>query len=250
MILSVKSSIQKIVERFFINIVIWESLQTVILGLLFGISAIFWLPRSITLRLFVGMFMGILCPLLVIGRRHSLNRKAYVHILNHLPQPRRWQIMGLFPALFVLTIWSFIIAHGHLKLFITYMCWGICCICISDFFDKRQPRLGDAWGWSAFSIVLLMSAPFWGALWFGRTLFSPWLATFCFSINPVFSGLKSIKDMTMRDPLQDSLLYAFTQSGQVEVYSLPWWSGAVLYLVISFIFLELTTRSRLRVYSA
>ena len=112
----------------------------------------------------------------------------------------------------------------------------------ADLFDKRSGRLAEAWGGAVIAIIALGAAPFWGALLFGRTELAPWVATSCISAHPVYTGLKAEGHLSLQDPL----LYEVTQSGLVEVYPLPWWSGAVALLVISIFCWELTARSDLR----
>jgi hypothetical protein len=77
---------------------------------------------------------------------------------------------------------------------------------------------------------------------FGRTAFSPWIATFCISAHPVYTGLKSEGYLS----LQDAMMYEVTQSGLVEVHQLPWWSSALGLLIISAICWEITARTQLR----
>ena len=224
------------------NILLWQSMRRILAGIVLVFVVGFLLPSTMTERLWIGSLFGLACPLLVLGRRRSLNREVYAVILSSLPHPRRWQIWGLSPAFFIIALWSVMIAQGSLKLSFTLFCWGVCCVSLADLFDKRKARLGDAWSSSILSITILVTAPFWGALWFGRTVFSPWIATLCLGAHPTISGLKSLGMVALQDPL----LYRITQSGLVEIQPLPWWAGAFLYLFLSFICLELTVRSLLK----
>ena len=224
------------------NILLWQNSRRIIFGFLTLIIALFLLPDQITLRLWVGVALGLLCPLLVLGRRRALNREIYSVILRGLPRQRRWQLWGLTPAFFIVILWAMIIAQGSWKVGVIYFSWGVCCVSLADLFDKRSGRLAEAWGGATLGILMLGSAPFWGALMFGRTAFSPWIATLCISAHPVYTGLKSEGHLS----LQDALMYEVTQSGLVEVHQLPWWSSALGLLFISAICWEFTARTQLR----
>ncbi len=224
------------------NILLWRSSWRIFTGLIGLLLALILIPDDLTTRLWIGVSLGSLCPLLVLGRRRSLNRDAYALILSSLPRQRRWQLWGLTPAFFIITLWSVMLAQGLWQVGVVYCSWGILCVSLADLFDKRKVRLAEAWGWSILFILGLGSAPFWGALFFGRTAFSPWIATICISAHPVYTGLKSVG----RHSLQDPLLYEITQSGLVEVQPLPWWFGALFLLGISALCWELTARSKLR----
>ena len=225
------------------NILLWQSAKRIVWGVCLLLASLMFMPQDITFRLWFGLSLGLLCPLLVLGRRHSLNREAYALILSALPKQRRWQIWGLTPAFFVIFLWATLIAQGSWKIGLIFLSWGIACVSLSDLFDKRRVRLAEAWGWSSLCIMLLASTPFWGALFFGRTAFSPWIATVCISAHPVYTSLKSIG----RHSLQDPLLYEYTQSGLVEVLPLPWWAGSLSLLILSVICWEITARSDLRI---
>lgn len=224
------------------NILLWHHSRRILFGLLALLLAFFMLPHHLTLRLWSGVSLGLLCPLLVLGRRRALNREVYALILRGLPKRRRWQLWGLTPAFFIIILWSLVIARGSWKMSLIYFTWGVCCVSIADLFDKRSGRLAEAWGSSILSVLVLGAAPFWGALMFGRTAFSPWIATFCINAHPVYTGLKSEGYLS----LQDHLLYEVTQSGLVEVYPLPWWSSVLIFSVISAVCWELTARAQLR----
>lgn len=224
------------------NILLWHNSRRILFGLICLLVALFILPHEITVRLWVGVALGLLCPLLVLGRRRALNREVYALILRGLPKRRRWQLWGLTPSFFIVMLWSLVIARGSWRMSLIYGAWGICCVSIADLFDKRSGRLAEAWGSASLSVLLLGGAPFWGALMFGRTAFSPWIATLCISAHPVYTGLKSEGYIS----LQDALLYEVTQSGLVEVYPLPWWSSPLICLAISAICWELTARAQLR----
>ena len=224
------------------NILLWRIYYRILAGVVSLLLMLAFVPTHTTTRLWLGVGLGLLCPLLVLGRRRSLNREAYALILQSLPRQRRWQLLGLTPAFFIVSLWSIMIAQGSWQLGVIYLSWGIACVSLADLFDKRQVRIAEAWGWSVLFILALGTAPFWGALFFGRTAFSPWIATLCISAHPVYTGLKSIG----KHALQDPLLYEITQSGLVEVHPLPWWFGTVILLVISIFCWELTTRSRMR----
>ncbi len=227
------------------NILLWQSKRRILWGVGLLLLSLIFIPNEITLRLWFGLAAGLLCPLLVLGRRRSLNREAYALILRALPRQRRWQIWGLTPSFFVVLLWAILIAHGSWKIFVIFLSYGIACISLSDFFEKQNVRLAIAWGWSSLSIIAIATAPFWAALFFGRTAFSPWIATFSISAHPVYSGLKSIG----RHSLQDPLLYDFTQSGLIEVLPVPWWAGSLTLLVISVACWEMTARIKLSINS-
>lgn len=225
-----------------LNILMWRNSWRIFVGILSLLLTPFLIPDDLTNRLWVGVLLGLLCPLLVLGRRRSLNRSTYALILSSLPRRRRWQLLGLTPSIFVITLWSVMLAKASWRLGIIYLSWGITCVSIADLFDKKKVRIAEAWGWSFVLIAAMGSAPFWGALFFGRTAFSPWIATLCMSAHPVYTGLKSLG----RHSLQDPLLYQITQSGLVEVHPLPWWVGTTLLLIISMCCWELTSRSQLK----
>ena len=224
------------------NILLWRNYWRILIGVLALLAAPLSLPEHLTSRLWVGVLLGLLCPLLVLGRRRSLNRSTYALLLSSLPRRRRWQLLGLTPSIFVITLWSVMLAQGSWRLGLIFLSWGVMCVSIADFFDKRKVRLAEAWGWSVICILVVGSAPFWGALFFGRTAFSPWVATLCMSAHPVYTGLKSLGHQSLQDPL----LYEITQSGLVEVHPLPWWTGIILLLMMSIICWELTSRSQLK----
>lgn len=224
------------------NILLWQSKRRIIFGVLSLILMLFWLPDGLTSRLWVGVGLGLACPLLVLGRRRTLNREVYATILSSLPRRRRWQLWGLTPSLFMITLWSLVIAQGSWRLGMIFFFWGVCCVSIADFFDKRLRRVSEAWISTTLCVLGLGGAPFWGALLFGRTAFSPWFATLCIEAHPVYSGLRSVGRLALQDPL----LYEITQSGLVEVHPLPWWFGSLCFGVLSMICWELTARSNLR----
>jgi hypothetical protein len=223
------------------NILLWQSKWRVGFGIVALLLTLLFIPENVTTRLWLGVGLGLLCPLLVLGRRRSLNREAYALILSALPRQRRWQLWGLTPSFFIVALWAIMIAQGSWQLGLIFLSWGVACVSLADFFDKRKVRLAEAWGWSLVFILTLGSAPFWGALFFGRTAFSPWVATLCISAHPVYTGLKSIG----RHSLQDPLLYEITQSGLVEVHPLPWWSSTCFLLLLSALCWELTARSNI-----
>ena len=223
------------------NILLWQMMRRILACVLLALFAAFTLPHALTERLWVGALCGLAVPLLILGRRRSLNRRTYAQILGNLPHRRWWQVWGLTPIFFMIALWSIVIARGSPKLSFTFFMWGVCCASIADLFDQREARLGEAWGYSTLLIGVLVSSPFWGALWFGRTAFSPWVATLSLSIHPTFAGLKSTGAVTLQDPL----LYELTQSGFVEVHPLPWWIASCVYLVLSLICLEIAARTPL-----
>lgn len=225
------------------NILLWQSKWRIIFGVITLLASLFVIPDELTARLWSGLSFGLLCPLLVLGRRRSLNREVYALILSALPRQRRWQIWGLTPAFFVVGLWSMLIAQGAWQIGLIFLSWGVACVSLSDFFDKKRGKLAEAWGWASLTIIGLASAPFWGALLFGRTAFSPWIATFCMNAHPVYAGLKSVG----RHALQDPLLYEITQSGLVEVSPLPWWFGSLVLFGLSALCWELTARSELKI---
>ena len=223
------------------NILLWQSVRRVLFGIFLAMTVALFLPDSITERLWVGSLFGLACPFLVLGRRRLLNREVYTLLLASLPHRRWWQFWGLTPACFTIALWSIVIARGHLALTLTFFCWGVCCVSIADLFDQRRQTIGSAWANSIVLISLFLTAPFWGALWFGRTVFSPWIASLCLGIHPTFTGLKALGQMTLQDPI----LYQITQSGLVEVHPLSWWSGVAFYSLISLLCLEFAVRSPL-----
>ena len=223
------------------NILFWNSKYRIIVGVVVGLFVAFNLPNLPSLRLWIGTLFGLLCPFLVLGRRQALNPRVFSILQSGFPRPRRLQIQSLTPALFIILMWSMIIAQAHFKLTFTFFTWGMCCVFIADLFDQRNPHIGNAWAYSVVSVGLLATTPFWGSIWFGQTVFTPWIATFCLEFHPVFSGLKSLDYVT----LQDSLLYQVTQSGSVEIRSIPWWGGSFFYLLICLLCLEITVRSPL-----
>ena len=220
------------------NILLWQSMRRVMVGLALAFLTGLLLPSELAARLWMGACCTLLLPLMVIGRRRLLNRTIYARMLASSPYRRRWQLGSLSPAFFIILLWSVMIAQGHLKLTLIYFTWGLCCVCIADLFDQWQSHLGGAWAYSILSITLLLTAPFWGALWFGRSIFSPWIASLCLGLHPTFMGLKATGQVTLQNPL----LYQLTQSGLVEVYVLPWWIGLIVYLLISCICIELNIR--------
>lgn len=224
------------------NILLWQSKLRIFFGVTSLLLILFWIPEGLTERLWVGVVLGLACPLLVLGRRRELNREAYAMILSSLPRRRRWQLWGLTPALFIVVLWSMVIAQGSWHLGLIFVSWGVCCVSIADLFDKRLNRLPEAWLSTVISVAILGGAPFWGALLFGRTAFAPWIATLCISAHPVYSGLKSVGKLS----LQDEILYEVTQSGLVEVHPLPWWFGSIILVGISVLCCEITARSTLR----
>ena len=223
------------------NILLWQSMKRVLVGLILAFLTGFLLPYELAARLWIGAIYSLLLPLMVIGRRRSLNRNAYAHMLSSYPYRRIWQIGSLSPAIFIVLLWSVMIAQGHFKLTIIYFVWGLCCVSIADLFDHWQVHLGGAWAYSTIVIIALLTSPFWGALWFGRTVFSPWIASLCFGLHPTFMGLKATGQVTLQNPL----LYQLTQSGLVEVYVLPWWIGLIIYLLISLLCIEINVRKPL-----
>ena len=146
------------------NILLWQSAQRIVWGVCLLLASLMFMPQEITYRLWFGLGLGLLCPLLVLGRRHSLNREAYALILSALPRQRRWQIWGLTPAFFIIFLWATLIAQGSWKIGLIFLSWGVACVSLSDLFDKRRVRLAEAWGWSSLCIMLLASTPF-GALY-------------------------------------------------------------------------------------
>ena len=224
-----------------INILFWQSVKRILSGLLLALILLLVLPSFPVWRFWCGTLLGLACPLLVLGRRQALNARVYSILLSTLPRPRRWQLLSLTPAFFVILLFALIIAQGSMKLTLTFFMWGVCCVSISDLFDHHYRALGQAWTLSLMSITTLISAPFWGAIWFGSTPLAPWLATVVFGTHPTFSGLQALGVVTLQAPV----MYDLTQSGLVEVHPLPWWSGACLYGVITLFCVEYMVRTRL-----
>ena len=92
------------------NILLWQSKLRIFFGVTSLLFILFWIPEGLTERLWVGVLLGLACPLLVLGRRRELNREAYAMILSSLPRRRRWQLWGLTPAFFIVALWSMVIA--------------------------------------------------------------------------------------------------------------------------------------------
>ena len=221
-----------------LSILFWQSLSRFAGGLLLALALVFLLPPVGTARLVWGGLVGLACPLLVLGRREQLNRPAYSIFLRGLSRPRAWQLRGLIPALVVSFAWSLIVAHAEPRQTLTLFAWGAACVMLADLFDALHERAGVAWAYATLCLGALYTAPIWGAVWFGEEALSPWLSTLSFNLHPAFASLMA----SGSPPLQDPLLYSLTQSGLVEVRTLPWWSAGAFYALICLVCLELTVR--------
>jgi hypothetical protein len=221
-----------------LSILFWQSLARFAGGLLIAFALVLLLPPAGTERLLWGGLAGLACPLLVLGRREQLNRPAYALFLRSLSRPRAWQLRGLIPALVVSFAWSLVIAHGEPRQTLTLLSWSAACVMLGDLFDALHERAGVAWAYATLCLGALYTAPLWGAIWFGEEALSPWLSTLSFNLHPAFAALMA----TGASPLQDHLLYTLTQSGLVEVRTLPWWSAGIFYALICLTCLELTVR--------
>jgi len=224
-----------------LSIVLWQSFHRIIAGALFLIAFTIFLPNEMIYRQLWGALIGLLAPLLVLGRRAQLKRAAYDKFSRTLKHPRRWELQGIFPSLTIIALWSIAVSRTNLREALIYFSWYLMCLMIGELFDVRRERLGEAWAYTALCILALISTPLWGALWFGVTPLSPWIASLSLGLNPVFSAAASLGHSVLQDPI----LYRYTLSGLVEVRTFAWWLAPLFYLTLSLILLELITRSPL-----
>jgi hypothetical protein len=103
------------------NILLWQSKWRVGFGIVALLLTLLLIPENVTTRLWLGVGLGLLCPLLVLGRRRSLNREAYALILSALPRQRRWQLWGLTPSFFIVALWAIMIAQGSWQLGLIFL---------------------------------------------------------------------------------------------------------------------------------
>lgn len=215
--------------------IVWPALSRLLFGALILFLLIIMLPHTPVERHVWGGLLGLLAPLLVVGRRESLNRASYHLYQRTLPSPRLWELKGLFPALSMLCLWALVVSRGAPKATLVYCSWYALCALTADCFDVRRERLGEAWAYSFVTLLILISAPLWGAIWFGDTALSPWPATLSLGLHPVFAAVSSSAESALQAPL----LYQYTLSGLVEVRTTPWWCAPLCYLTLSVLLLEL-----------
>lgn len=219
--------------------ILWPALPRLIGGAITVLILTYKLPSDPIERQLWGAALGLLAPLLALGRRELLNRAAYHHYQRTLTHPRLWELKGLLPAFSILIFWSLLVSQAQGPLFVVYLSWYSLCLLIGDFFDVKRERLGEAWAYTSVVLISLITAPLWGALWFGETPFTPWVATLSIGLHPTFAAVSSSAEVALQVPL----LYQNTLSGLVEVRSLPWWIAPVCYVAVSLTLLELITRS-------
>jgi len=224
-----------------LSIILWQSFHRILAGAFFLIAFTLFLPEDMIQRQLWGGVIGLLAPLLVLGRRTQFKRESYDVFSRTLKHPRRWELQGIFPSLTMIGMWAFVVSRADPREALIYFCWYLMCLMIGELCDLKRERLGEAWAYTSVSIILFMTAPLWGALWFGVTPLRPWVATLSLGLNPVFSAASSVGEGVLQNPT----LYAYTLSGLVEVRSLAWWYAPLCYFILSWILLELITRSAL-----
>ena len=224
-----------------LSIILWQSFHRILAGGFFLIAFTLFLPEDMILRQLWGGVIGLLAPLLVLGRRAQFKREAYDMFSRTLKHSRRWELQGLFPSLTVIGMWAFTVSRADPRETLIYFCWYLMCLLIGELCDVRRERLGEAWAYTSVSICLFITAPLWGSLWFGVTPLSPWIATLSLGLNPVFAAASSAGEGVLQNPT----LYQYTLSGLVEVRALNWWFAPLCYFTLSALLLELITRSAL-----
>lgn len=224
-----------------LSIILWQSFHRILAGAFFLIAFTFFLPEDMIQRQLWGGIIGLLAPLLVLGRRTQFKREVYDLFSKTLKHPRRWELQGLFPSLTMIAMWAVTVSRAKLRETMIYFCWYLMCLMIGELCDMKRERLGEAWAYTSVCIMLFFTAPLWGALWFGVTPLSPWLATLSLGLNPVFSAASSLGEGVLQNPI----LYQYTLSGLVEVRIINWWYAPLCYFMLSMILLEWITRTTL-----